>query len=82
MAETARQATLSPRLRKLIGTVLMIVLVLAWALGAMALAQGRVTVLPGYLQFLAYVVLGLGWVVPAGILIRWMLKDDVRPESL
>jgi Ca2+/H+ antiporter len=82
MARTARQAALQPRLRKLIGTVLMIVLVLVWALGAMALAQGRVTALPGYLQFLAYVVLGLGWIVPAGLLIRWMLKDDVRPETL
>jgi hypothetical protein len=82
MAETARQGALPPRLRKLIGTVLMIILVLVWALGAMALAQGRVTVLPGYLQFVAYVVLGLGWVVPAGLIIRWMLKGDVRPESL
>jgi hypothetical protein len=82
MAGTASQGALPPRLRKLIGTVLMIMLVLVWALGAMALAQGRVTELPGYLQFVAYVVLGLGWVVPAGLIIRWMLKGDVRPETL
>ncbi|MCS0496979.1 DUF2842 domain-containing protein [Ancylobacter mangrovi] len=73
---------LSPRLRKFVGTVLMLVLVLVWALGAMALAQGRVTQLPGYLQFVAYVVLGFGWVFPAGLLIRWMLKHDRRQETL
>ncbi|MFK8251434.1 DUF2842 domain-containing protein [Ancylobacter terrae] len=71
-----------PRLRKFIGTLVMIVLVISWALGAMALAQGRVTTLPGFWQFIAYLVLGLGWVVPAGLLIRWMAKDDSRPESL
>lgn len=71
-----------PRLRKLIGTVLMIMLVLGWALGAMALAQGRITVMPAYVQFFAYVFLGLGWIVPAGLLIRWMVKHDRRPETL
>lgn len=82
MGRTSSAGVLPPRLRKFIGTVLMIVLVLVWALGAMALAQGRVTELPGYLQFVAYIVLGLGWVVPAGLIIRWMSRDDVRPETL
>lgn len=72
----------SPRLRKFIGTCLMILLVIGWSLGAMALAQGRVTTLPGYWQFLAYLVLGFGWVVPAALLIRWMQKFDRKPESL
>ncbi|WP_051661343.1 DUF2842 domain-containing protein [Bosea sp. 117] len=73
---------LPPRLRKFIGTVLMIVLVIVWALGAMGLAQGRVTTLPGYLQFFAYMLLGIGWVFPAGLIIRWMVRYDRRPESL
>lgn len=73
---------LSPRLRKFIGTVAMFVLVICWALGAMALAQGRVTTLAAVWQFLAYVVLGVGWILPAGVLIRWMQKYDRKPESL
>jgi hypothetical protein len=73
---------LSPRVRKFIGTVLMVVLVVVWALGAMALAQGRVTTLPGIWQFFAYVVLGIGWVFPAGIVIRWMQKHDRRTDTL
>ncbi|MFD2030863.1 DUF2842 domain-containing protein [Ancylobacter dichloromethanicus] len=48
----------------------------------MALAQGRVTTLPAFWQFIAYVVLGAGWIVPAGALIRWMQKHDRRPETL
>lgn len=73
---------MSPRLRKFVGTLAMIALVMFWALGAMGLAQGRVTVLPGWAQFFAYVVLGLGWVLPAALLVRWMVKDDVKPETL
>ncbi|OYX83948.1 MAG: hypothetical protein B7Y75_04915 [Azorhizobium sp. 35-67-5] len=66
------------RVRKLIGTVLMLVLVVVWALGAMALAQGRVTDLPWGWQTVSYVLLGTLWVIPAGLLIRWMEKPDRR----
>ena len=76
------RTTLPPHLRKLIGTCLIILLVIVWALGAMALAQGRVTTLPAFWQFIAYVVLGIGWVVPAALLIRWMQKGDSKPETL
>lgn len=73
---------LSARSRKFVGTVLMVLLVLCWALAAMALAQGRVTTLPAFWQFLAYVVLGAGWIVPAAVLVRWMLRHDRRHDTL
>ena len=64
------------RTRKLIGTVLMIILVLGWALFFMALAQGRIAEAGRLWQGLYYVVAGLGWVIPAGLLIKWMSKPD------
>ncbi|WP_029002456.1 DUF2842 domain-containing protein [Azorhizobium doebereinerae] len=66
------------RVRKLIGTVLLLVLVVVWAIGAMALAQGRVTDLPAGWQTVSYVLLGILWVIPAALLIRWMEKPDRR----
>lgn len=71
------------RLRKLIGTVLLLILVVVWALGAMAVAQGRVTDLPWALQTVSYILLGTLWVIPAGLLIHWMERPDrakVKPE--
>jgi hypothetical protein len=62
------------RLRKLIGTALMVILVIVWALFFMALAQGRVQDAGAFWHFVYYVVAGMGWIVPAGILIRWMQK--------
>jgi predicted membrane channel-forming protein YqfA (hemolysin III family) len=62
--------------RKLIGTVVMIVFVCVYALVAMALAQGRITEASKPVQTIAYVVLGLVWVLPLLPLIKWMERKD------
>jgi Na+/H+-dicarboxylate symporter len=64
------------RLRKLIGTVVMLAFILFYALFAMAVAEGRISQAPKLLQTLAYVVLGLIWIVPLMPLIRWMAKPE------
>ncbi|MGQ3672822.1 DUF2842 domain-containing protein [Xanthobacter sp. TB0136] len=66
------------RVRKLIGTVLMLALVVVWALSAMAFAQGRVTTLAVGWQVLCYILLGVLWIIPAGFLISWMERPDKR----
>ena len=62
--------------RKLIGTVAILVFVCVYALIAMALAQGRITEAPKLVQTVAYVVLGLAWVLPLLPLIKWMERKD------
>ncbi|QFU16541.1 DUF2842 domain-containing protein [Microvirga thermotolerans] len=64
------------RTRKLIGTVIMLVFIAFYALFAMAVAEGRITEAPKLVQTLAYIVLGLIWIVPLLPLIRWMGKPD------
>ncbi len=64
------------RLRKLIGAVALIVLVVSWALVAMALAQAPAIKANGLVEVIYYVVAGLGWVLPAMPLIRWMSRPD------
>ena len=62
------------RLRKLIGAVALLVLVTVWALLAMALAQAALTSVSGWVAAIYYVVAGLGWVLPAMPLVRWMSR--------
>lgn len=62
--------------RKLIGTIVMIVFVCVYALVAMALAQGRITEASKLVQTVAYVVLGLVWILPLLPLIKWMERKD------
>jgi len=72
----SRVSAMGIRARKLIGTVAMLTFIIFYALFAMAIAEGRITEAPKLVQTVAYVVLGLIWVVPILPLIRWMAKPD------
>lgn len=62
--------------RKLVGTVAILIFVCVYALVAMALAQGRITEAAKPIQTIAYIVLGLIWVLPLLPLIKWMERKD------
>ena len=62
------------RIRKLIGAVALFALVIAWALIAMAIAQLPPIFDNPWVAGVYYVVAGIGWVIPAMPLIRWMSK--------
>ena len=62
------------RLRKFIGAILLITLVVTWALVAMALAQAPAIKANGVIEVIYYVVAGLAWVLPAMPLVRWMSR--------
>ena len=64
------------RVRKLIGAVALLVLVTVWGLLAMVLAQSVLTDINGFVAAIFYVVAGLGWVLPAMPLVRWMVRQD------
>jgi Protein of unknown function (DUF2842) len=55
---------------------MLIALVVTWALLAMALAQSAVVKTNGLIEVIYYIVAGLGWVLPAMPLIRWMSRPD------
>ena len=65
---------MSIRVRKLIGTIALLVLVTAWALIAMAIAQFPPIFNNPWVAAIYYVIAGIGWVLPAMPLIRWMMK--------
>ncbi|KQZ02470.1 hypothetical protein ASD45_08680 [Pseudolabrys sp. Root1462] len=62
------------RLRKFIGAIALLALVMVWALLAMALAQSALTDINGFVATLYYIVAGLGWVLPAMPIIAWMSR--------
>jgi Protein of unknown function (DUF2842) len=65
-----------PRIRKLIGTVALLALVIVWSLLAMALAQIVLVRANGVLDFAYYLVAGLGWVPLAMLLVSWMSRGE------
>jgi hypothetical protein len=41
-----------------------------------AIGAGRITLAPSWAQFAYFLVAGVAWVVPVGLLIRWMQRPD------
>jgi Protein of unknown function (DUF2842) len=64
------------RIRKLIGTIALLALVIVWTLLAMAIAQPALASANQFVAALYYVIAGLGWVLPAMPLIKWMSRPD------
>ena len=60
------------RLRKFIGAIALFVLVIVWALVAMALAQMPAIRENAFISVAYYVIAGIGWVLPAMPMVRWM----------
>jgi hypothetical protein len=73
-----QQPAMPIRIRKLLGAFALIALVVIWALLAMAVAQFPVVKANGLLETIYYVLAGLGWVLPAMPLIRWMSRGERR----
>lgn len=68
------------RVRKFVGTLLLMLLIAVWSLLAMGVA---VTVLPqvsiGW-ALLYYAVVGMGWALPAMPIVKWMQRPDAEPN--
>ena len=67
---------MSQNLRKLIGTVLLVALVVIYALVATAVATAKLADAPGWVHLLYFLGTGVLWVLPAMWLVSWMLKPD------
>jgi hypothetical protein len=64
------------RTRKFLGAIALLVLALVWSLMGMAAAQMPAVANSGWLQAVFYVVVGLGWVLPAMPIVSWMQRPD------
>jgi Protein of unknown function (DUF2842) len=64
------------RTRKLLGTIILLLLAAAWSLMGMTVAQMPWLASSGVLQAVFYVVAGMGWVLPAMPIVSWMSRPD------
>ncbi len=65
------------RTRKLIGTILLLVMITVYTLLAMIVAVVlEVNTTSSFVELIYYALAGLLWVVPAAWIIWWMSRDD------
>lgn len=66
------------RLRKLIGTVLLVAIVLVYAWLANSVAVYTLGSAPWWVQCLYFALTGLLWILPGMLLIKWMAGPKKR----
>jgi len=69
------------RLRKFIGMVALVALVIVYALVAVAIASARLADSAWYVHLAFFGLSGLVWVVPAMFIISWMERPARREDA-
>jgi Na+/serine symporter len=69
------------RLKKLIGTVIIVALVVIYALVATTVATYRLAESEWYVHLLYFLFTGVLWVVPAMFVIRWMERPPKNKQA-
>ncbi len=67
---------MNARIRKLIGTVAILGFLVVYVWAAASIGSGRIAEAHGIVQFVYFLVAGLLWIIPAGLLICWMQRPD------
>ena len=66
---------MSPRIKKLIGTLVMLVWLVIYALIAMGVGVHLLPHANGLVTFLYYAIAGTLWIVPIGLMLPWMHRE-------
>ena len=66
------------RLRKFIGMILIVVLVVVYSILAIIVAVKVLATAPAWAVFLYFLVSGLLWVLPAMLIVKWMAGPPAR----
>jgi len=66
---------MNKRTRKFIGMILLVTWIILYAAVGMTIGAAVVANASGWVQIIFFVISGALWVVPAGLIIRWMEKD-------
>jgi hypothetical protein len=69
------------RLKKLIGTVLLVALVAVYAIVATIVAVAWLAPYSGVIHFAYFLFTGLLWVLPAMLIIKWMAGPVERQDQ-
>jgi hypothetical protein len=69
---------LSPRIKKLIATIALVVWLPLYALAAMRVGVAVLPEAGPLLTLIYYAVAGTAWIVPVGLMLPWMHREPVR----
>ena len=69
------RTTLPIRIKKMIGMFFIVLLVIVYALIAVAVASATLATAPWYAHMLYFAFSGVLWILPAMVIIKWMSTE-------
>jgi hypothetical protein len=69
---------MSPRIKKLIGTIATLIWIPVYAFFAMGVAVHLLPHASWYAAFLFYAIAGTLWIIPVGLMLPWMYREPKR----
>jgi len=72
---------LSPRIKKLIGTIFTLVWLFVYALIAMGIGIRLLPHAGGFVTFLYYLLAGTLWIIPVGLMLPWMHREPPKRDT-
>jgi hypothetical protein len=70
--ESAEGDFMPPRIKRLIGSLLIVLLVIVYAIAATVVAEAKLAQSSGFVHFAYFLLSGLLWVLPAMLIVKWM----------
>ena len=69
---------MSPRIKKLIGTIVTLIWIPIYSLFAMGIAVHLLPHASWYAALLFYAIAGTMWIIPIGLMLPWMYREPKR----
>lgn len=71
---------MSPRTKKFIGTLIMLIWIPVYAVIAMIVALKILPHASGLVAFLYYAIAGTLWIIPIGLMFPWMNREPTKAK--
>jgi membrane protein implicated in regulation of membrane protease activity len=72
---------MSPRIKKLLGTIIILIWVPIYSLIAMGIALHLLPHASWYAAFLFYAIAGTLWIIPIGLMLPWMYREPNSKDN-
>lgn len=69
---------MSPHIKKLIGTLIILVWLVVYSLIAMGVGAHLLPHAGGIVTFVYYLVAGTVWIIPVGLMLPWMHREPAK----
>jgi len=71
---------MSPRIKKLIGTLVLLIWIPVYAIFAMGFGVHILPHASGLVTFLYYAIAGTIWIIPIGLMLPWMNREAPKTK--